>query len=48
LPGSEHQAPILMCRCHAQNEERADSWADTTTPQGRLMLTVLGALLSLI
>jgi DNA invertase Pin-like site-specific DNA recombinase len=26
----------------------ADAWADTTTPHGRLMLTVLGALLSLI
>jgi DNA invertase Pin-like site-specific DNA recombinase len=25
----------------------ADAWADTTTPHGRLMLTVLGALLSL-
>ena len=47
-PAASIKAPILMCRCHAQNEERADSWADTTTPQGRLMLTVLGALLSLI
>ena len=47
-PAASIKAPILMCRCHAQNEERADSWADTTTPQRRLMLTVLGALLSLI
>jgi hypothetical protein len=47
-PAASIKAPILMCRCHVQNEERADSWADTTTPHGRLMLTVLGALLSLI
>ena len=31
-------------RLHAQPASLSDTWADTTTPHGRLMLTVLGGL----
>ena len=46
--GPKHQGPSKRPRCGrkagAGFRSLADAWADTTTPHGRLMLTVLGGL----